>query len=676
MSEEGMPECLDCSVGKASAKVKRTNECDLCVAGQSQPNEGTTACLNCIPGRYQMQSEQIDCVDCPKGRASAEVAHGTECEICLGGRYQPYLKATGCLNCIPGRQQPAPEQIDCVDCEKDTYAAKAKQNNCETCVVGKYAEAEGSASCQSCGAGSFGIGCKACPIGWARPASNIDVSKCVQCGKGETTPKEGSASCSSCDLGKYGSSKGHCSACPPGQYQDGKGETTCKECDADAYLTEQGKFSKADCTACSEDRSTGTTTGNTEPSACRCKRTDYYQTDTNDCETCPLGADCSSKDGILLSQLTALPGHWRPTATSPVFSACKKGHRGLDADSIAKERCCPGETCTQKNISNATADAQCLLGYAGPLCLVCATDHVSVGGACVFCPGGASFALAIIPIGSVCFVFFLFVVFFLICSTGNSNASGFSNAKKFKRAHRFMGQFKILLSFLQIFSTLPNVLDTVPWPIIFLQIARPLGIFNLDFLSIFAKTSCGVNVRFFDRFVLHMMLPVIVVATVLAALGVARMCTSKAKKEKLIRINETTSKIAILVMLLLFPGLSTKIFQMMKCISIDGIDGALLVEDYSVVCHQGEHVGYSVLAGVFLCVYVIGIPLVMFLLLWWNRNHLHDVGSAKHSWVNAALGTLFLQCKWNELVLYYLFCSHNFVFFFFEQTNLNIGGLK
>jgi hypothetical protein len=224
---------------------------------------------------------------------------------------------------------------------------------------------------------------------------------------------------------------------------------------------------------------------------------------------------------------------------------------------------------------------------------------------------------------------------------------------------------------------MPNVLDNVPWPTIFVQIAMPLGIFNLDLLSIFAKTSCGVNVRFFDRFLLHMMLPVMVVATVLVALGVARTCTPKTKKAKLIRINETASKITILVILLLFPGLSTKIFQMMKCVSIEGIEGELLVEDYNIVCHRGEHVGYTVLAGVFLCVYVIGIPLVMFVLLWWNRKHLHDVGSAKHHGVNAALGTLFLQCKWNESWCCAVFCcSDVFCILLFEQTNLNTGGLN
>ena len=75
------------------------------------------------------------------------------------------------------------------------------------------------------------------------------------------------------------------------------------------------------------------------------------------------------------------------------------------------------------------------------------------------------------------------------------------------------------------------------------------------------------------------------------------------------------------------------------------VSGELLVEDYSVTCNQGEHVGYTVLAGIFLGVYVVGIPLVMFVLMWWNRKALHNETHPKHRWVNTAFGGLFLQCK-------------------------------
>ena len=105
---------------------------------------------------------------------------------------------------------------------------------------------------------------------------------------------------------------GSCDACPAGQYQDGKGETSCKECDVDTYLSEPGKSSKADCTSCAEDRSTGFNKGSQSNESCLCKRTLTYQDQAaKECKLCPEGADCSHHDGILLSQVTAKPGFWR-----------------------------------------------------------------------------------------------------------------------------------------------------------------------------------------------------------------------------------------------------------------------------------------------------------------------------------------------------------------------------
>ena len=163
--------------------------------------------------------------------------------------------------------------------------------------------------------------------------------------------------------------------------------------------------------------------------------------------------------------------------------------------------------------------------------------------------------------------------------------------KKMKKANKMVGQIKILLSFLQIFSSMPNVLDSVPWPTIFLQISLPLGIFNLDFLSVLSKNSCGVSVPFYDRFILHMLLPVFCLLAIIAAFLIARISS---KKEKRVLINETTSKVVILVVLLLFPGLSTKVFQMFKCQKIDGIALPLLVQDFEVTCYQGDHNLYKI----------------------------------------------------------------------------------
>ena len=100
---------------------------------------------------------------------------------------------------------------------------------------------------------------------------------------------------------------------------------------------------------------------------------------------------------------------------------------------------------------------------------------------------------------------------------------------------------------------------------------------------------------------------------------------------------------------------NSKIFTMFKCKSIDGVDGQFLVEDYAQICSIGEHATYQLLAIIFLCLYVIGIPASMFVLLWCNKNHLHDESSPKHNLIKNALGGMYSQYEpkywWFEIFL-------------------------
>ena len=45
----------------------------------------------------------------------------------------------------------------------------------------------------------------------------------------------------------------------------------CKACEVDTYSDEAGRSSKADCKACSNDRSTGGSSASTNESSCLCK---------------------------------------------------------------------------------------------------------------------------------------------------------------------------------------------------------------------------------------------------------------------------------------------------------------------------------------------------------------------------------------------------------------------
>ena len=216
---------------------------------------------------------------------------------------------------------------ECKLCRENSFTIEIhRQDPCDQCAQGRTSK-EGSTKCSDCSPGKFRQWvndqeiCTECPIGFAQ--SETDATQCTQCIQGQEATVTGSSFCALCDLGTFNNISGHnCDACPTGQYQDGKGETACKDCDIDTYSNEPGKASKADCVRCSDDKSTGTTKGNTDASACLCARTLFYQdATTNECQVCPDGANCSHHDGMKLHEIVALNGFWRPHPTSEIFSA-------------------------------------------------------------------------------------------------------------------------------------------------------------------------------------------------------------------------------------------------------------------------------------------------------------------------------------------------------------------
>jgi len=415
--------------------------------------------------------------------------------------------------------------------------------------LGKYGKSEGI--------------CIDCPKGWYSDSKAAE--ECTKCKLGELD-NGATQSCSACDVGKYGSSEGECETCPSGYFQDTKGLPSCQECPVDTYLSKEGKSSKADCEKCSEKKSTGVNTGSTEETSCRCKRTEFFTDESKNCVPCETGADCSAKDGLTLAELTAKPGYWRPSLDSKVFSSCAVGYSVLEAQNLANARCCPVDPITNisicaRNMNNVSTssstntlhfalDDQCAEGFSGPLCLVCADGFVKQGDGCTECPQGASIAIAMLPLIGMLVSLLVGLLLAFMCGKTATKAKD-SGAKWF-------GQAKIILSFLQIFSSMPGVMDGVPWPTPFLQFALPLGLANLDFLAVLAETGCGLNVRFYDKFILHMILPVGCLIVIVLAYMIAKCCCIKKgdfEKEK--QVKEIASKATILIILCLYPGLST-----------------------------------------------------------------------------------------------------------------------
>ena len=197
------------------------------------------------------------------------------------------------------------------------------------------------------------------------------------------------------------------------------------------------------------------------------------------------------------------------------------------------------------------------------------------------------------------------------------------------------------------------MIDSVAWPEVFVSFTIPLLAINIDVMSMFSQSTCSLGILFPKQFIVHMSMPPLIIFSAGMAYVFANVCGKKANKQ---RRSAQTFKIIVVITNLLYPGLCTRIFQMFRCKDIPGVmDGSVLVADFSLRCGQGEHAMFQMLGIVFLCVYVLGIPAGIFIVLKKNRKHLYDEKSALHNEVVYKLGGLYSQYEekyyWFELVI-------------------------
>ena len=428
MGTSGATSCLDCEDGEHSATLGATachvcevghehvdafTACTICLGGAFQPSNSTNhvKCALCPSGYYNADQGTVRfgekhagcdrcpdglisthgskyCVGCPIGWSTTFnlttpclscpqgwfglTSNATVCEKCPTGFSQNDQSQASCTKCSPGEYNDVAGAATCKVCRKNSFSNdKNRSVPCNECGTGRTSE-RGSIKCSDCAPGKFKNlinnkqVCSECPTGFAQ--SETDQTNCTQCGKGEEAPIGGSSFCAVCGLGRFNLIGGKdCLECPPGRYQNDKGQSDCLNCAVDTYLNEPGKSSMKDCTSCSTKRSTGGVLGNTNASACLCKRIEYYQHENNECRPCPIGANCATRDGMPLSDLFALPGYYRSTSKKKTsFVSCRQGYTPPINVSETQERCCPLASDTKISVCNTTdasnVDTQCLQG--------------------------------------------------------------------------------------------------------------------------------------------------------------------------------------------------------------------------------------------------------------------------------------------------------------------------
>jgi hypothetical protein len=211
----------------------------------------------------------------------------------------------------------------------------------------------------------------------------------------------------------------------------------------------------------------------------------------------------------------------------------------------------------------------------------------------------------------------------------------------------FVGHLKILIGFMQILTSMNLVFD-VPWPGFFTRFLSGLTFINIDVPNLFQ--GCEFAVSFEGKYYLHMtLLPILIVIMFLAYKIVLLCCMKKTTRKN--AFGAYIKSLSVIIFLL-YPGMTVKIFQIFDCRRFD--TKGYLRADYEYECCstwnistnkcENEPSDYQILritAVIFMIFYAFGIPLAALLVLWWNKASLHNEKHPDHAQTLHRYGGLY-----------------------------------
>lgn len=220
-------------------------------------------------------------------------------------------------------------------------------------------------------------------------------------------------------------------------------------------------------------------------------------------------------------------------------------------------------------------------------------------------------------------------------------------------------KIKLFVGFAQCLSYFPVTFDMIPWPTNLLSTMKFLELFSLDIVSILGDASCGLQMPFLSKFVAHMMLvPTLLLLLVLGYAITQRYMTPSSTKFTFESVKTTFYTLVSVTQYTLYIGVATRICRLFKCREIMGM--WYLTADYTVVCFESAWNSAAVLGYVCMVLYVIGIPLAQFAVLFRHRKHIDekvcvsDEDYRQHLAIKAMYGSIFEayipSCYYYDLV--------------------------
>ncbi|XP_038061718.1 uncharacterized protein LOC119732332 [Patiria miniata] len=428
-----------------------------------------------------------------------------------------------------------------------------------------------------------------------------------------------------------------------GQVVDSSQAINCQRCNNGTYVTPQAHpgISPANCTVCPTGTNKSLHAGFR---ACPCLD-GFYRTDRfGECHPCPTeGVNCSEEYQHLL------PGFWWTwdwglsddnyiSYERFVTNVCTEDSRYDNTSNfrfggvLPKVHKCPrNESCVNAVLGGI--NATCKKGYTGWLCSQCSPYYYSWFDQCFDCPKWWWFLLEAI---AVCVAIVLIVIIIAW------------QARKVRRNGRsavslLLARGKILLGFYQVMGEIISALDEIAWPKTLTSVGSFFRLLEVDIVRMFISPRCYVPNFTYPNIYIEFLAGIIFVAFVLLGgwcFYGSKKCYLKAKKipraEQNALMLQTKQRCYLFVVILLFisyPSLSSVILTLLPsgCHLFymdekDTLSVTRLRTNYSIDCQTEQHVQFTYAAEASLF-YVVGFPLVLFLLLWWNIRKRKKTGA-------------------------------------------------
>jgi hypothetical protein len=405
---------------------------------------------------------------------------------------------------------------------------------------------------------------------------------------------------------------GNCTNCPMGKYYPFSDVTSndtsvitvtltsCKDCTAGTYSSQvaqvycfgcsEGNYSFAgasSCTPCPANSTSGFAASSY--ASCYCKDGFYGQAWKNSsCKPCP------KSDGLYcpfnVSYVHVSEGYyWKPDMGDQVY------------------QCFPTWACVE---SSGASGTECAEFYSGVRCGDC-IQGVSYRSnyECKKCPSKAAIAFTVIAV----LLLFLFICYRFSRSMGSIPVD----------VKLVFMTLQMIVLYPSFFTGWPNNLNNLFRVISF--IVRLVVVFNLahhllkNFNIELFSPECGVKIDFWGKYVLKMMIPLMVLATIVPFSAV--MAAMSGRKQKGFEFKQYLFSqgvpLLILFVITMYAFLVSAAVSPFKCNY--GTDNTLY-DDPSKICFSAEWNSKLPMVIFFMIVYIIALPGTLVYMLWKNRE--------------------------------------------------------